>query len=201
VKRRITDKQGRRFNDDMIVVTGNAAASIAPRNAVFKVVPFVLVKPVYLAARKASLGKGGTLEQKRQNAMEWLAKLGVTEDQVFATLDVKGMEDVGEEQLITIRGIRTAIQDGETTATQAFKRPEEGSEAVDDLNSRVKAAAKGKTPDKAVAPHTATAVTEKGEIVGYKCSCTKYLSGEDPAGALEAHLAEAELRGDVVTRG
>jgi len=36
VRRKITDKYGKRFNDDMITVTGNAANSIAYRNAVFQ---------------------------------------------------------------------------------------------------------------------------------------------------------------------
>ena len=44
VKRRITDKNGSRYNDDMIVVTGNAACSIALRNAVFKVIPMALAR-------------------------------------------------------------------------------------------------------------------------------------------------------------
>lgn len=39
VKRKITNRGGATFSDDMIVVTGNAAASIALRNAVFKTVP------------------------------------------------------------------------------------------------------------------------------------------------------------------
>src|SRR5215470_4225045 len=34
VNRRISDKHGRIFNDDMIVVTGNAACAIARRNAI-----------------------------------------------------------------------------------------------------------------------------------------------------------------------
>ena len=42
VKRRITDKNGKTFNEDMQVVTGNAACAIAFRNAVFKVVPSAL---------------------------------------------------------------------------------------------------------------------------------------------------------------
>src|SRR5678816_4803120 len=37
VKRRITKKDGKRYDDDMIGVTGNAACSISLRNAVFKV--------------------------------------------------------------------------------------------------------------------------------------------------------------------
>ena len=39
VKRRITDRNGRTFSEDMQVVTGNAAASIAFRNAVLAVIP------------------------------------------------------------------------------------------------------------------------------------------------------------------
>jgi hypothetical protein len=57
VKRRITDKNGQRYNDDMIAVTANAAISIALRNAVFKVIPRALVDRVYGAAKTVSLGK------------------------------------------------------------------------------------------------------------------------------------------------
>src|SRR5260370_30674339 len=45
-QRRITNKQGRTFSEDMQVVTGNAASAIAFRNAVLKVIPDALVKPV-----------------------------------------------------------------------------------------------------------------------------------------------------------
>lgn len=39
VHRRITDKFGRTYSDDMVVVTGNAASAIAYRKAVLKVIP------------------------------------------------------------------------------------------------------------------------------------------------------------------
>src|SRR5262245_11187920 len=39
VRRRITDKNGRRYSDDMITTTCNAACSIALRNAIFKAIP------------------------------------------------------------------------------------------------------------------------------------------------------------------
>ena len=39
VQRRICDKYGKTYSEDMQVVTGNAAAAIAFRNAIFKVVP------------------------------------------------------------------------------------------------------------------------------------------------------------------
>lgn len=133
VKRRITDKHGKRYNDDMIGVTSNAAISIALRNSVFKVIPRALVDRVYAAARKASLGQGGTITQKRQKAMEWFAKLGVKADEVFARLGVHGLDDIGEDQLVTLRGLVNAIQEGETSVESVF-RPTSQSEGTDDLN-------------------------------------------------------------------
>ena len=40
-RRRITDKNGKTYSDDMVTVTGNAASAIAYRNAVFSVIPLV----------------------------------------------------------------------------------------------------------------------------------------------------------------
>jgi hypothetical protein len=122
VKRRITDKNGVRYNEDMIGVTCNAAISIALRNAVFKVIPQVYVNEVYTAARKASLGQGGTTTQKRQNALDWFEKAGASNQQVFEVLGIKGIEDMGEDELIALRGLRTAIKEGETSVEQAFRR-------------------------------------------------------------------------------
>lgn len=139
VKRRITDKRGNRFNEDMIGVTSNAAISIALRNSVFKVIPAALVQKVYREARMASVGKAGTMEQKRQNAVAWFEKLGVQEAEVFAVLGVNGMDDIGEDQLITLRGLRNALQDGETTVTEVF-RPSGHSEGTDELNDALKGA-------------------------------------------------------------
>ncbi len=143
VKRRITDRNGKRYNEDMIGVTSNAAISIALRNCVFKVIPAALTRRIYGEARTASLGKGGTITQKRQKALEWFGKLGVSEAQVFEALGVRGIDDVGEEQLVTLRGLRTAIQDGETTVEQAFSRSSD-SEDAKDLDEALKAPEKGK---------------------------------------------------------
>jgi hypothetical protein len=52
ISRRITNRDGMTYSEDMQVVTGNAACAIALRNAMFKVVPFALVKPIYEAANR-----------------------------------------------------------------------------------------------------------------------------------------------------
>ena len=133
VKRRITNKHGQRFGDDMIGVTGNAAVSIALRNAVFKVIPAALVRRVYSAARQASIGKAGTLDQKRQAAMEWFSKAGIKPEQIYQLLDVKGWDDVGIEHIIMLRGTANAIKEGETTLEQVFNPPKntDGAQALD----------------------------------------------------------------------
>lgn len=123
VSRRITDRHGRRFNDDMITVTGNAANSIALRNAVFSGIPKAIWKPIWQKARLASLGKGGTLKQKRQQMMDWFSKLGVDDERIFDLLEVDGIEDIKENELITMRGLANAIKEGETTVEETFARP------------------------------------------------------------------------------
>lgn len=140
VKRRITDKNGVRYNDDMIGVTSNAACSIALRNAVFKVIPQALTKRIYEEARKASIGKAGTFQQKRQNALAWFVKAGISEKQVFELLGVKGADDLGEEQLIELRGIKTALTDGDTTVEQLLTRSKGESDGAAELNAALRKA-------------------------------------------------------------
>ena len=120
--RRIVDSKGRRYNDDMIVMTQNAAKSIALRNAVFKVIPMAFVKPIYEAAKEVSIGKAMTMEKRRERAMEWYAKLGAKPEQVLKFLGRKGLEDVTVDDLVTLQGLKTAISDGDTTLEDAFRQ-------------------------------------------------------------------------------
>lgn len=120
VRRRITDKDGRRFNADMIGVTGAAATSIALRNAVFRGVPKAFWSDIYAAARKAAVGDVKTIANKRADALEGLQKMGVPAEQVFLALNVKGIQDIGTDELLQIKGWVTAIKDGETTIEEAF---------------------------------------------------------------------------------
>lgn len=123
VKRRIADRNGRRYSLDMIGVTANAACSIALRNAVLKGVPKALWSEVYEAARATVRGNERTLSSRRQTAFDYFKKLGVSADRVCSTLGVPGIEDVGLDELLSLQGIRTAIEEGETTPEQAFAAP------------------------------------------------------------------------------
>lgn len=123
VKRRITDKSGKTYSDDMQVVTGNAACSIAARNAIFKIVPFAFVKPVYLEARKAAVGDITTLADRRTNMLGKFAAMGINEKRICLSLNKQGIEEIGLQELEDLIGIYGAIRDNETTVDEAF--PEE----------------------------------------------------------------------------
>lgn len=145
VSRRITDKHGRRYAEDMIAVTGNAAVSIALRNVVLAGIPRALWSGIYRKARAASLGKGGTLTQKRQAMVDYFGKLAVTPEQVYRLAEVQGVEDIGEDQLIFLRGVANAIRDGEQTVEQVFAEDRDESRPTPDLASRARAAREGAT--------------------------------------------------------
>lgn len=120
VQRRVTDKKGRRYKDDMIGVTGNAAISIALRNSSLKVVPKVFWWPAYLAARKVAVGDASTLVNRRAQMLAYFLKLGASNDKVFALLGVTAADDITLEHLATLKGLATAIKDGDTTVDEAF---------------------------------------------------------------------------------
>jgi hypothetical protein len=125
VRRRITDSQGRKYNDDMITVTGNAAASIAVRNATLRGIPKALWLPMYEAARMVAVGDLGTLQQRRDKALAWFAHKGVTAEQVLAKLGVDGVEDVGLDELEVLVGISTALRDGSASVDAVFGAEQE----------------------------------------------------------------------------
>ena len=120
VKRRITGKNGQTFSDDMQAVTGNAACSIALRNAVLKVIPMALVKPVYEAAKKAAVGDTKTLTSRRAQAVKIFEDMGISRDRVFRAINKTGVEDIGLGELEVLIGMHTAIKDGDMSAEEAF---------------------------------------------------------------------------------
>jgi len=119
-KRRITNKNGRRYDDDMVIVTGNAAASIAIRNAIFRVIPKSYVQAVYEAARKVAVGDAKTLETKRLTVIERFEKLGVNRERVLLRIGKSTVEDIGLEDLELLIGLGTAIRDGAQRIEEVF---------------------------------------------------------------------------------
>lgn len=120
VKRRITGKDGKTFNEDMQTVTGNAACAIAFRNAVFKVIPSAIVNEVYEATKKVARGTAETLVARRTKAVDYFKERGVKESQICAALDIKKIEDIDLDKLSILRGMVSLINNGESTIQELF---------------------------------------------------------------------------------
>lgn len=127
ITRRITDKYGKRFNDDMIAVTKNAACAIAQRNAIYAVVPRVYINSILKEAKKVAVGDASTLNDRRYKMLDYFTKMGVTEMQILAVTDHKGIEDIDLDDLELLTGIKTAIKDGFTTVDEVFNQQPEDS--------------------------------------------------------------------------
>ncbi len=136
IRRRISNRHGQRYSIDMIQVTANAAISIAIRQAIFKIIPFAFVKPIYEAAVHVAVGNAETLTQRRTRALEWFTKLGIDEQAVLKLLGRADIEAMTVKDLETLTGLRTALKDGETTVEEAFGRQatqERGTLKLNDL--------------------------------------------------------------------
>jgi hypothetical protein len=124
VPRRVTDSEGNRYSDDMIVTTINAAMSVARRNAVLKGgVPQALWTPAYEDAQLTAVGKAMAHAQRVAEAMDYLFKLGVTEWLILNSVGVASPKDLETEHLVTLRVLCQEIKRGEKTIEEVFGSP------------------------------------------------------------------------------
>lgn len=147
VKRRITDKYGKTFSEDMQVVTGNAASAIAFRNAVLKVVPKAVTKKVIEEVKQVALGQAIDLETSRQNCLYNFAKAGVTDKMIFDLFDIDKIEEIDKNILFELKGLWNAIKEGTTTISESFLKPveerkqaEEAKRKAEEAKEKAKAA-------------------------------------------------------------
>lgn len=120
VKRRITDKHGNKYADDMVGVTSNAACSIALRNAVLKGVPKAFWGELYDDARRTAIGDVKTLGSRRTSMLQHFAKMGIQPEQIFRLLEIEGEADINLDHLARLKGMATALKEGDTTIDQMF---------------------------------------------------------------------------------
>lgn len=136
VKRRITDKYGKTYSEDMQVVTGNAASAIAFRNAVLKVVPKAITKKVIEEAREVAMGKSIDLETQRQRMIEYFAKIGVSESMLLEYLGKTKREEIDKESVYMLRATANAIKEGTTTVQESFFNPIEEKRQAEEVRKK-----------------------------------------------------------------
>lgn len=136
VRRSIIGKNGQRFSDDMITVTGNAANSIAYRNAVFAVIPKAITDRVYYAAQKFITGdlsdydkllkvRTGVLNNFKNN-------YGITEEEVVKMCGKQTENQIGADEISMLMGTIQALKDEDTTVDELMKPIRESKEAKKD---------------------------------------------------------------------
>ncbi|OJU66609.1 MAG: hypothetical protein BGO05_05240 [Rhizobiales bacterium 63-7] len=120
IRRRISDRDGRLFNDDMITVTGNAAASIAMREAILKGIPKAVWRKAYERCEGVIAGDIKTLAVRRDEAIKAFAVWGVKPEQLFSALEIGGLDDLGLDHLGTLTAMFKAIKAGEQKVEDYF---------------------------------------------------------------------------------
>ena len=118
VQRRITNKYGKTFSEDMQVVTGNTF-----RNAVFKVVPKAVTAAVLKDIKDAAIGKAMDVENASQKMFAYFAKIGVTEPMILTYFGLSSRDEITAEMIVELRGACTAIKEGTSTAREMFIDP------------------------------------------------------------------------------
>jgi hypothetical protein len=108
------------YDERMRVVVAKAAMSKAIRDAIFRVVPKSLCKPIINQAMNIISGGERPLEERRANVSIWISKLGIDKNRVFSVLGIDGIPDLGEDELIELAGIRTALKEGDISIDEAF---------------------------------------------------------------------------------
>lgn len=200
-RRRITKKNGQRFDDDMITMAGAAAGSIALRNAIFRVVPRAYVDTLYAKIREVAVGNASTLAARRADVVGRLQKIGVPIERIFARIGKAAIEDVGLDELETLIGLGTAIKSGGQSIDQAFPPPDAAQGKAAALNAALAGAVPQTPPGEpsaqgAAAPTPAVAVPAEPAPTTTKGKGGKVKPGDAlPTGDLLPGVAPPKMAG------
>lgn len=125
VARRITDRNGRRYGDDMITVTAQAALSIAWRNAAIRIIPRVYVEHVLAKAIEYAVGGAKALDANRRKLIDRLLKAypDLTEGRICAAVRRKAVAELTQADLEELLALGTAVHEGVHTLDEVFPPP------------------------------------------------------------------------------
>lgn len=147
VRRSIIGKNGQRFSDDMITVTGNAANSIAYRNAVFAVIPKAITDRVYYAAQRfitGDLSDSDKLLKVRTGIINnFKNSYGITEEEVVKMCGKQTVNQIGADEISMLMGTIQALKDGDTTVDELMKPIRESKEVINNKIADIAAKAAG----------------------------------------------------------
>ena len=120
VSRRIVDKDGNRFSPDMVTSTANAAVSLAFRNAIFKAIPAVFLRPIFNRIRQVAVGQAKSLAARRSDVLGRLQKMGVSQERALAAVGRERVTDVTADDVAQLIGLGTRLHEGTLDLDEAF---------------------------------------------------------------------------------
>lgn len=115
-----SDRRGEKFDDDMVNVTGNAACSIALRQAILQGIPKALWRPIY-SQIEGVITDPKTISATREKALSYFADKGFAPAKVCALVHVEGADKIGPKEIFLLRGLRNSVEDGDISMEQAFR--------------------------------------------------------------------------------
>ena len=133
VRRSIVGSNGHRYSDDMVNTATMAALAICRRNAILSIVPGAYtaelldtcMKLITSGGSGSAAGRAESVKTRAKRVLEWMAERGVTEQQVLTLLDLRTLTRIKGDHVATLEGIRTAVEDGQTTLETTFGNPAE----------------------------------------------------------------------------
>lgn len=144
VKRSIRYKSGKKFNNDLITLTGNAAAAIALRNAIFAVIPRGYSNKVYKAALHVITGDVSDKVKLKAEALKVVKGMqdayNVSEAEVLGAINRPTINTISAEDLVTLYGIGQAITDNELSVDNAFRAKQQAAPARSESEERIERA-------------------------------------------------------------
>lgn len=130
-QRGITYSHGGRYNEDMITTTANAAASIAFRNAVFKLIPPDITEAIFQKCQDVSAGSAESLADNRVKMVKAFGAIDVPLDVILNEFGAEALEDLGRQEMLFLRAAYTSITKEGMDATSVFvgRQKEKGAQA------------------------------------------------------------------------
>ena len=124
VTKKILDKDGRKYNEDMIVTTGQAACAIAWRNAVLQIIPNSIVDDIYNAALNMVVGDLSNEEKMIKARKVWIdyfvSTYSATEQKVLEVFGLRSVNQITAEVLADMKALDQGIKDKMYDAFEVF---------------------------------------------------------------------------------
>lgn len=194
-RRRITKKKSKEFVDeDDINLAVNACAAIAFRDAVFKVIPKAIIRPVFLEAKRVAIGDVKSLAVKRDKVIDRLKAMGISEERIFAAVEARKLDDIDLEKLEVLIGLGTALKDGATTTEEAFPMPQPKL-----VTSQPAPATPAKTEKAGSSKHAINELLKADNITIESFTAWAVTTGQIEAGKTIDDIAETKLAAIVKT--